>query len=68
MQQPGNDKNSQFADPRFVDADAHDFHLRPDSPARNGGEDWGTAMVGEQDLDGRPRLKGKELTSVVMRR
>ena len=29
----GNDQKSQFADPQFVDADAHNFHLRPDSPA-----------------------------------
>jgi Right handed beta helix region len=57
----GNDRNSRFADPRFVDADAHDFHLRADSPARNGGEDLGSAKVGDQDLEGRPRVREKKI-------
>jgi hypothetical protein len=57
----GNDQKSQFADPQFVDVNAHDFHLRPDSPARNGGEDLGSAMVGDQDLDGHPRVREKKI-------
>jgi hypothetical protein len=57
----GNDRNSRFADPRFVDADAHDFHIRADSPARNGGEDLGSAKVGDQDLEGRPRVREKKI-------
>jgi hypothetical protein len=57
----GNDRKSQFADPRFVDPDAHDFHLRTDSPARNGGDDLGPAMVGDRDLDGHPRTRDKKL-------
>jgi Right handed beta helix region/Protein of unknown function (DUF1565) len=57
----GNDRNSRFADPRFVNADAHNFHLQPDSPALNAGEDLGPAMVGQEDLDGRPRLREKRI-------
>jgi hypothetical protein len=57
----GDDQNSRFADPRFVDPDAHDFHLQPDSPARNGGDDLGSAMVGDQDLDGHPRVRDKKI-------
>jgi hypothetical protein len=57
----GADQNSRFADPRFVDAEGHDFHLRADSPGRNGGEDLGSAKVGDQDLDGRPRVREKKI-------
>jgi Right handed beta helix region len=57
----GNDRNSRFADPQFVDPDAHDFHLQPDSPARNGGNDLGARMVGDQDLDGEPRIREKKI-------
>jgi hypothetical protein len=57
----GNDRNSQFADPRFVDAGAGNFHLQADSPARNRGEDLGVRIVGEQDLDGRPRVEGGKI-------
>jgi hypothetical protein len=57
----GNDQNSRFADPRFVDPDAHDFHLHSDSPARNGGDDLGPGVVGDFDLDGRPRVREKKI-------
>ena len=57
----GNDQHSRFTDPQFVDADAHDFHLRRDSPARNAGEDLGSSIVGNQDLDGRPRVREKKI-------
>lgn len=57
----GNDKDSKFADPRFVDTAQNNFHLRPDSPARNGGEDLGAQIVGDQDLDRQPRVKDRKI-------
>jgi hypothetical protein len=57
----GNDQNSRFADPRFVDPNAHNFHLQPDSPARKGGEDLGSQIVGDRDLDDRPRVREKKI-------
>jgi len=57
----GNDQNSRFTDPRFVDAASNNFHLEPDSPARDGGDNLGTPIIGDQDLDGRPRLKGTKI-------
>lgn len=57
----GNDKNSEFADPRFVNAGSADFHLEPDSPARSRGDNLGTAIVGNLDVDGRPRLEGTKI-------
>jgi hypothetical protein len=57
----GNDQNTRFTDPRFVDAASDKFHLGPDSPARNGGDNLGAAIVGDQDLGGRPRLNGTKI-------
>jgi hypothetical protein len=57
----GNDKDSRFADPRFVDPAASNFHLQPDSPARSDGDDLGSRMVGDQDIDGRPRVREKKI-------
>jgi len=57
----GNDQNSRFTDPRFVDAASSNFHLKPDSPARDRGDNLGTPTIGDQDLDGRPRLKGTKI-------
>jgi len=52
----GNDRNSRFQDPHFVDAAANDFHLRSDSPAIAAGTTDGVP-VGELDLEGSPRVK-----------
>ena len=43
------------ADPKFRNAAAYDFSLRPSSPCRNAGvdEDW---MTGTLDLDGKSRI------------
>ena len=57
LQATGNDQHSLFADPLFVEPRSLNFHLRPDSPARSRGQNLQT-IVGEQDLDGRPRVKG----------
>jgi hypothetical protein len=51
----GNDRNSQFADPRFVDPSKNDFHLQSDSPARVRGTTDNIPM-GELDLEGSPRV------------
>ena len=37
------------------------FHLRAGSPARNGGENPGPQIVGDEDLDGRHRLEGAKI-------
>jgi hypothetical protein len=51
-----NDHHSRFLDPHFIDAAAHDFHLRSDSPALAAGTADGVP-AGELDLDGSPRVK-----------
>jgi hypothetical protein len=56
VQSTGNDRHSRFLDPHFVDAAAHDFHLRSDSPASAAGTTDGVP-VGELDLEGSPRVK-----------
>jgi hypothetical protein len=56
VESTGKDRHSQFVDPKFVDAAAHDFHLQPDSPAVAAGTIDGLA-VGELDVEGSPRVK-----------
>jgi hypothetical protein len=55
----GHDHHSRFLDPHFVHA-IQDFHLRADSPAIDAGTTDGVP-VGEQDLDGSPRLKSGKI-------
>ncbi|MHC4153328.1 MAG: right-handed parallel beta-helix repeat-containing protein [Planctomycetota bacterium] len=43
------------SDPCFVDADANDFHLAPDSPCANAGDPNGD-YPSETDIDGQPRI------------
>ncbi len=57
LKNTGNDANSVFADPEFVDPRSGDFHLKANSPAENRGKNLGTDFVGSVDLDGRPRVK-----------
>jgi Right handed beta helix region len=59
-QSTGNDSHSRFQDPRFVDASAHDFHLRLDSPAVAAGA-TDKLPVGERDLEGSPRVKSAKI-------
>jgi len=53
----GQDRHSDFADPKFVDPAKGDFHLKEDSPALGKGANLGPSVVGEKDLDGHPRTK-----------
>ena len=57
----GNDRNSRFADPLFVNPAANDFQLRKGSPARGAGRDAGAAVTGAMDLAGAPRKKGGKI-------
>jgi hypothetical protein len=57
LKQSGNDSNSVFADPQFVDPSSGDFHLKLATPVRGKGENLGPDVVGSQDLDGRPRVQ-----------
>jgi hypothetical protein len=56
----GNDRNSHFADPRFVDPANGDFHSRSDSPALAAGA-TDRLPVGELDLDRSPRVKSGKI-------
>ena len=57
----GNDRHSQFADPRFVDPSKNDFHLQVGSAAIHAGTNVGVRVVGEQDLDGGGRVNGSNI-------
>ncbi len=54
----GNDSNSIFADPLFINAGLTNFHLPTNSPARNAGATNFTAAPGETDFDFQPRVSG----------
>jgi hypothetical protein len=56
VESTGDDRHSHFQDSHFVDPAGHNFHLRLDSPAIAAGTIDGVP-VGEQDLDGSPRVK-----------
>ena len=56
----GNDRNSRFSDPRFVDPAKNDFRLQSDSPAVAAGTTDNVAM-GEVDLEGSPRVKSGKI-------
>lgn len=57
----GQDKNSVFANPRFIDPAKHDFHLLENSPAIGKGANLGPSVVGTKDLDGDPRITGVKI-------
>jgi hypothetical protein len=57
----GNDRNSRFADPLFVNPTASRFELRQGSPARGAGRDAGSAVTGTEDLAGTPRVKNGKI-------
>lgn len=51
FQETGNGRHSLDADPRFVDAEGGDYHLRPESPARD---------VGDPEQGGTPDMEGRQ--------
>jgi Right handed beta helix region len=57
----GEDRDSKFADPKFVDHAAHNFHLQKDSPAIGSGVNLGPDIVGKDDLDGNPRCDSSKI-------
>lgn len=57
----GNDRNSRFADPLFVDPAGGRFQLREGSPARGAGRDAGASVTGTEDLAGAPRVKSGKI-------
>ena len=54
----GNDSNSIFADPLFINPGATNFHLATNSPAVNAGATNFAAVEGETDMDGQSRVSG----------
>jgi hypothetical protein len=57
----GQDKNSIFADPKFIDPAKHNLHLQNDSPAIGRGANLSQSVVGTKDLDGHPRTVGGKI-------
>jgi parallel beta-helix repeat protein len=53
---PSTDGNLS-ADPRFADIPHGDFHIQPDSPLRDAGDD-AVVSAGDVDVDGQPRIQG----------
>jgi hypothetical protein len=60
VQATGNDRDSRFLDPQFVNAAAADFYLQSDSPAIAAGKIDGLP-VGKLDLEGSPRVKSQHI-------
>ncbi|MGK4569035.1 T9SS type A sorting domain-containing protein [Flavobacterium sp. 3HN19-14] len=54
----GNDNNSYFSNPMFVNAENQDFHLATTSPANNHGNPAYVPIAGELDIDGNARIVG----------
>jgi hypothetical protein len=52
----GQDAQSQFIDPLFVDAAALDLNIQATSPALDAGLDLGSTIVGTVDIGGNPRV------------
>nr|WP_275983691.1 right-handed parallel beta-helix repeat-containing protein [Paenibacillus hamazuiensis] len=53
----GNDAHSLFADPKFVNVSADNYHLQTASPAVDAGS-TDTAVIGSFDIDGQARVSG----------
>lgn len=53
----GNDAHSIFADPKFVNVSADNYHIQATSPAVDKGS-TDTAIIGTADIDGQNRVSG----------
>jgi hypothetical protein len=60
LEATGNDRHSNFSDPRFVDPGRNDFHLQANSPALTTGTTE-EIPVGNLDLEGSPRVKSGKI-------
>jgi hypothetical protein len=50
------DEGNQTVDPKFFDVEGSDFHLSPDSPAIDAGDNSFVSETNATDLDGNPRI------------
>jgi len=50
-----------MGNPKFVDPDSGDLHLRPDSPAINAGKITPELKHASMDIDGKPRIFGSKI-------
>ena len=57
------DEGNQTVDPRFFDVEGSDFHLSPDSPAIDAGDNSFVSETNATDLDGNPRI-GNSLVDI----
>jgi hypothetical protein len=57
----GQDANSPFADPLFVNLTTPDLHVQSTSPAVNAGTNLGSTVVGPVDYAGNARVQGANI-------
>jgi len=57
------DEGNQIVDPKFFDIEGGDFHLSPDSPAIDAGDNSFVSETKATDLDGNPRI-GNSLVDI----
>ncbi|MDP9161475.1 MAG: right-handed parallel beta-helix repeat-containing protein, partial [Acidobacteriota bacterium] len=57
----GEDNNSHYADPQFVNITTPDLHVAITSRAANAGIDLGSTVVGTVDFAGNPRVQGSNI-------
>ncbi len=57
------DEGNQSLDPKFFDVEGSDFHLSPDSPAIDAGDNSFVSEANATDLDGNPRV-GNSLVDI----
>ncbi len=57
----GNDADSYYADPLFLNGVTPDLQVEPNSPAVNAGINLGPQVVGTLDFAGNPRVQGSNI-------